>query len=158
MDNKIKFDHALKVMQECEEFKTECVEQEFDDGEQRFIIASAIDINIKGHELCELVGITYNHRPHRRYKDNRDQDRHATANFLTVQNLTEDTDKATGKKLTAVERLDKIIEGNHRAADIMKAIELKEKIVDKATGGTHLQPFEKLWLEVIIPNMLDTQH
>ena len=129
--------------------------------EQKYIIAAAVGRDNTDVEICEAIDIKYNFRPHRRYKKNRNEHLHDELTSITNELLTIDVD--VGKSLKVPEKTQKrditavlngIIYGDVKANEKVKAIESLMKIEDKRQGSQALEPWERLWNETIIPNMM----
>jgi hypothetical protein len=55
---------------------------------------------------------------------------------------------------TDLERLESIISGDFRVTDRLKAMELKEKLTKIYQGDIAMKPWQRIWIEHIIPNMV----
>lgn len=154
MEKIIEFNNAWSLVNKSDEYKKKCVEQDFDELEQKYIVACAMDSSLNDRQLCELIGTAYNLTDHKHIKANRDDDRHDELIFIIARCLQGNTQHPDGRKLSDIERLDAMIIGSKNETIQLKAMELRQKLVDKASGSSTLKPWERLWCDVIIPNMV----
>ena len=160
MDKKIEFKYLWSLMKKNKEFNDLCDDRGIEEEEQKYIVVMTMGQEITDKERCEIIKLKYNFRPHRQYKSNHEADAYNAMMFLTAQELTtlqktpnQDPNRA---KLTVIEKLDVIINGDFRVADQLNAIQLREKLVEKRQGSHILQAWERIWCDVIIPNMVST--
>lgn len=151
MNKKDEFNHVFNLMQEDEEFNSYCVKHELDEDQQRYIVVSVMDSKLNDKEKCSIIEMKYNSRYHQRYKKDHDHDSRVAVIFMKLTNVRDQQPKERGS-LTSV--LEAIIHGDARDSDKVKALETLVKLQDKAEGSHVLKPWERLWCDVIIPNML----
>jgi len=157
MDKIIEFNRAWALVKKSDEFKNKCDQRDFEEIERKYIVACAMDGNLTDTKLCELLDIDYNLATHKYIKRNRDDGYHDESIFIVAKCLQDEALTPTQRKLTDIERLDAMIMGNSNDTIKLKAMELRQKLVDKASGSSTLKPWERLWCDVIIPNMVQSQ-
>jgi hypothetical protein len=150
------FEVAEKLMGFHKEFKEWCFAQDFDDIEVKYVIAQGLDHKQPETTKCDLIGLKYNSRSHQKFKRHREAGLLDPGIFFTVKALADKDKKPEEVKddRTDLERLDSIISGDFRVADRLKAMELKEKLTKIYQGDIVMKPWQRIWLEHIIPNMV----
>jgi len=148
------FNYAWTVMIKNIEFVKLCERRQLEEIEQKFIVATAMDHGMRDTEKCKIIGLKYNFRPHQKYKVDHEDGEYDEIIFLTIRALAEKKMRPDNKNMTDIERLEEIESGNYRVTDRLKAMELKLKLVEKRQGSQILKPWQRIWCDVIIPNML----
>ena len=165
MENEEKLIEAFAVVSGDDGFKKMVSDHDIDDIEQKYIVSQVIGVDWSEHDRCEAVGIKYNFRLHRRHKDNRDQTSREGLYFLTKRLLTSDVNEGQdvpdlhqmGDDSDLDSVLKTIIYGDSRATEKVKAIESLVKLQEKRIGSVDLEPWQRIWCDVIIPKLLQSQ-
>ena len=142
----------LRLAEEDEEFA------ELEVKRQRFLASMAVlGGNADTTVVCKLAGIPYGARARRDSIKDGLWEKHGV-DLLALMKIV----KAPGPNVTGptdeendMAVLDTIIHGNARDGDKVRALEAKLKILETRNSSKTMKPFERIWLEVMIPNMLE---
>jgi len=166
MDIKPKFIEAWYRVKDEIDF-IECAKKYgFNELEQKYIVCCVVGVNDNEHERCDALDIKYNFRPHRALKIDRDLTKHEELYYLTQNLLTafvhESTNEgeidkkqaANSDEIDVVTLLKGLIKHDLKPNEQVRALEVLQKLEDKRQGSDALLPWQRLWIEDIIPNML----
>lgn len=151
------FELALDLMKFEPDFKRWAENEELDEMEINYIVVNGMDHKLHETVKCDIIRLKYNFRPHQRYKKKREAGLYDPGIFWTVRAMAEKDKKPeeiAKSDETDLERLESIISGDFRVTDRLKAMELKEKLTKIYQGDIAMKPWQRIWVEHIIPNMV----
>lgn len=162
MDKPEQFAEAWAKVYEDEGFKKIVADHDIPLFEQKYMVSLVIGMDWKENDRCIILDIKYNYRPHRHAKSNRDLSSHQGLFYLCKRILTVEgreeplkpIDKSFSTNSTLESVLAGIIYGDARATDKVKAIESLVRLEEKTTNSRNIKPWERIWCDVIIPNLL----
>lgn len=155
MELKDKFNSVWVHMKNDTSFKDCAIDNDVSELELKYVVACAVGVDDSEGDKCDAIGIKQNNRAHRRLTKSRDDETQQHLRFLVTQYVHSLEQPPEAKEHGTVEDvLRTIIFGNARDSDKVSAIKSLEEIEKRRQGSTILKPFERLWIDVIIPNML----
>lgn len=144
--NREKFTKVYRYLNNLNQFGDICARHNLCEDTQKYLVMTALDSSLNKSERYTAISLT-NVTEQRRVKD-------VTCDELEVflievlERFNKDVEVV---KMTDIERLDKMISSSTGDAIKLKAMELRQKLTEKALGSQALKPWQKIFMDVIMP-------